>query len=312
MSKICPITYEAISSAERYSEKGLKLLSPKLKALGEFPYSAKEQRIEAEARSSKLSIQGVQPKLSAALNIKDETFEVVDRGGRYILKPQVERYAQVPENEDVSMRMAALAGIEVPVHGLIYSKDQSFTYFIKRFDRKGQKDKLHVEDFAQLSDHSRDTKYDSSMEQVAEVIERFCTFPAIEKVSLFKRTLFSYLIGNEDMHLKNFSIILQDGKVTLSPAYDFLNSTIVLVNPKEEFALPIQGKKNKITKNDLTHYFAKEKLAISNVMVQEVLDHYASLLPEWNALIQKSFLSDELKTNYMKVLNQRSKVLGFL
>jgi serine/threonine-protein kinase HipA len=311
MNKICPITYEAITGAERYSEKGLKLLSAQLTTLRDFPYSAKEQRIEAEARSSKLSIQGVQPKLSASLNVKGETFEVVDRGGRYILKPQVERYAQVPENEDVSMRMAALVGIEVPLHGLIYSKDESFTYFIKRFDRKGQKDKLHVEDFAQLSDHSRDTKYNSSMEQVAEVIERFCTFPMIEKVSLYKRTLFSYLIGNEDMHLKNFSIIQRDGKVTLSPAYDFLNSTIVLVNPLEEFALPIHGKKRKITKNDLVHYYAHEKLMLSKAVVQEVLDLYASVLSEWQLLIEKCFLSEELKVKYLEVLNQRSKVLGF-
>jgi serine/threonine-protein kinase HipA len=310
MSKICPISYEIIEGSERYSEKGLKSLSPQLMALQDFPYSAKEQRMEAEARSSKLSIQGVQPKLSASLSVKEELFEVVDRGGRYILKPQIERYAHVPENEDVSMRMAALAGIEVPLHGLIYSKDQSFTYFIKRFDRKGQKDKLHVEDFAQLSDHSRDTKYESSMEQVAAVINRFCTFPVIEKVSLFKRTLFSYLIGNEDMHLKNFSIIIRDGKVGLSPAYDFLNSTIVLSNPKEELALPIRGKKSKITKNDMIKYFAFEKLEISKVVVEEILANYGSLIPEWKKLIQISFLSEELKIKYMEILDQRSKAMG--
>jgi len=167
-----------------------------------------------------------------------------------------------------------------------------------------------VEDFAQLSDHSRDTKYESSMEQVAAVINRFCTFPVIEKVSLFKRTLFSYLIGNEDMHLKNFSIIIRDGKVGLSPAYDFLNSTIVLSNPKEELALPIRGKKSKITKNDMIKYFAFEKLEISKVVVEEILANYGSLIPEWKKLIQISFLSEELKIKYMEILDQRSKAMG--
>ena len=151
----------------------------------------------------------MQPKLSAALNVRDGVFEVVDLGGRYILKPQVERYKHLPENEDVTMRLAATVGIEIPLHGLVYSKDGSLTYFIRRYDRKGQKDKVHVEDFAQLSGASRDTKYDSSMERVADIVEKFCTFPAIEKLKLFKRTVFSFLVGNEDMHLKNFSLIVR-------------------------------------------------------------------------------------------------------
>src|SRR5689334_16655988 len=98
--RTCPITYQEINSSERYSKRGLQSLSPALKSLIDFPYTAEEQRKEAEARSSKLSIQGIQPKLSVALNVKREMFEVVDLGGRYILKPQVERYKHLPENED--------------------------------------------------------------------------------------------------------------------------------------------------------------------------------------------------------------------
>lgn len=141
------------------------------------------------------------------------------------------------------MCLAEIVGLEIPVHGLIYSKDNSMTYFIKRFDRIGANKKLALEDFAQLSGEDRYTKYKSSMEKVAAIIESFCTFPKIEFVKLFKLTLFNFLIGNEDMHLKNFSLITRGSKVSLSPAYDLLNSTIAQKNAEEEIALPIRGRK---------------------------------------------------------------------
>jgi len=218
----CPITY-SLCGENRYSEKGLKLLASGLSTINPFEYTAEEQRIEAYNRASKMSIQGVQPKLSTILNIRDGRFEIVDRGGRYILKPQHQIFFQMPENEDLTMRLAELIDLEVPIHGMIWSKDNSLTYFIKRFDRKGQKDKIPVEDFAQLAGLSRDTKYNLSMEKLIEIVNKYCTFPAIEKVKLFKLVIFCFLTGNEDMHLKNFSIINKDGKIELSPCYDLVN-----------------------------------------------------------------------------------------
>ena len=155
-------------------------------------------------RSSKMSVQGVQPKLSAVLNIKDQKFDLVDNHGRFLLKPQHHIYPQMPENEDLTMRLAKSIGLDVPLHGMIWAKDGTLTYFIKRFDRKGQKDKIPVEDFAQLAGLGRDTKYNYSMEKVVNLVNAYCTFPAIEKVKLFKLVLFSFITGNEDMHLKNF------------------------------------------------------------------------------------------------------------
>jgi serine/threonine-protein kinase HipA len=213
----CPITYEECEGG-KYSLKGLKQLSPRLKSLKDFPFSAEEQVREAIARAAKMSIQGVQPKLSVHLNVKNENFEIVDTGGRYIFKPQTTNYREVPENEDVTMRLAKLIEIDVPLHGLVYSKDDTMTYFIRRFDRVGRNKKIPVEDFAQLSGKDRETKYESSMEQIISLIEQFCTFPSIEKLKLFNLTLFNYLVGNEDMHLKNFSVIRRDLKVELSPA----------------------------------------------------------------------------------------------
>jgi serine/threonine-protein kinase HipA len=305
---LCPITYSPCGE-NRYSAGGLKLLASGLETLKDLEFTAEEQRIEAYNRASKISIQGVQPKLSAVLNIKDERFELVDKGGKYILKPQHNMYYQMPENEDLTMRLAALIGLEIPMHGLIWSKDNSLTYFIKRFDRKGQNDKIPVEDFAQLAGLSRDTKYNYSMEKIVTLINMYCTFPAIENIKLFKLVLFNFLIGNEDMHLKNFSIINRDGKITLSPCYDLVNSTIEYKKQDEEIALPIKGKKKKLTQNILINYFGKEICELTAKSIENVLESISSSIAEWNKLIDLSFLSSEMKTKYHDLLNVRLSIL---
>jgi serine/threonine-protein kinase HipA len=303
----CPITY-ADSGDKKYSDAGLRKLSPKLKILNDFPYSAEEQVKESVARASKMSIQGVQPKLSVRLNIKHSIFEIVDVAGRYIIKPQTPNYSEVPENEDLTMRLAGLIGIETPLHGLFYSIDGSMAYFIKRFDRVGRNKKVAVEDFAQLSGMDRETKYNSSMEKLIMLIDKFCTFPAIEKLKLFNLTLFNFLVGNEDMHLKNFSLIRHDLKVELSPAYDLQNSTIVL-NSEEELALPLNGRKNRLTKDDFLHYFAEERLELPQKSIAQTTSRISKAYPGWIELIQKSFLSDNMKAKYKELLNERCNLL---
>lgn len=306
----CPITYD-LCDENSYSLKGLKLLSPTLKALALLNFTAEELRAEAMQRAAKMSIQGVQPKLSAILNIKDGAFEIVDKYGRYILKPQHHIFAELPQNEDLTMRLAASIGIEVPLHGLIYSKDGSLTYFIKRFDRKGQKDKVAVEDFAQLAGRSRDTKYNYTMEKLVKLIDDYCTFPAVEKAKLFKRVLFSFLVGNEDMHLKNYSIIIRNGKVELSPVYDLLNSSIVLKGDIEEIALSLKGKKSNLTRDVLVNYFGKERCNLTDLVIERTLYTIQSALPFWVEQIGISFLSDEMKDKFAKLLQKRIDVLGF-
>lgn len=304
----CPITYTPCGE-NRYSDAGLRLLSPELNTLKDLEYTAEEQRKEAYYRASKMSIQGVQPKLSVRLNIREGKFEVVDKGGKYILKPQHHLYPQMPENEDLTMRLADEIGLEIPLHGLLWSKDSTLTYFIKRFDRKGQNDKVPVEDFAQLAGLSRDTKYNYSMEKVVDVINRYCTFPAIENLKLFKMVIFNYLIGNEDMHLKNFSIITEDGKVTLSPCYDLVNSTIEYKKQDEEIALPLKGKKKHLTRNLLVDYFGMERCELTSKSIEKVLETIASSVPKWKELIDISFLSKEMKGKYHDLLDARLSIL---
>lgn len=301
----CPITYEPLADDATYSPQGLKRLHRNLGSLAPLDFTAEQQRQEAIRRAGKMSIQGLQLKLSAVLRVTEGRFEIVDRGGRYILKPQSLDFPELPENEDLTMRMAAAAGIEVPVHGLLRSADDSFTYFIKRFDREGR-DRIPVEDFAQLSGASRETKYDSSMEKVAGIIEQFCTFPAIERLKLFERTLFSFLVGNEDMHLKNFSLITRNQKVELAPAYDFLNTTLALRNPTEEMALPLNGKKSKLTRHDVLDYFARERLHINEAVLNDTLARFAGAASGWHELLQKSFLPGAVKERYSAILTERT------
>ncbi len=304
----CPITY-APCGDNRYSETGLKLLSPVLKTIKDLEYTAAEQRIEAFNRATKMSIQGVQPKLSAKLNIKEGKFDIIDTGGRYILKPQHHLYPEMPENEDLTMKLAHEIGLKVPVHGLIWSKDGTLTYFIKRFDRKGKNDKVPLEDFAQLAGMSRDTKYNYSMEKVVNLIDDYCTFPAVEKLTLFKLVLFNFLVGNEDSHLKNFSVITENDKVTLSPCYDLVNSTIEYKKQDEEIALPLKGKKKHLTRKILVDYFGVERCELTSRSIDKVLETIFSAVTKWKELIEISFLSKEMKDKYLTLVETRIDIL---
>jgi serine/threonine-protein kinase HipA len=299
----CPITYQPCEGL--YSQKGMQLLSRRLTGLKQLPFTAQELRQEAAARSAKMSVQGVQPKLSAELDLKEQQFTIVDQGGHYILKPQIADYPEVPENEDLTMRFAHVAGIEVPLHGLLYGRDHSLTYFIRRFDRGPRNEKIHVEDFAQLAGLSRETKYRSSMEQVVGLINKYCTFPAVERLKLFRLTLFCFLVGNEDMHLKNFSIIYRNDVITLSPAYDLLNTTIVLPNSDEEIALPLNGKKNNLKQKDIIAYFGGDRLQLPKKIIDKVLLELKQARTVWERLHACSFLSVPLKEKYIRLLEDR-------
>ena len=306
----CPINLEPLLAGRSYSVAGLRSIHSKLNHLVPLDYSYAAQLAEVRRRSDKMSIQGVQPKLSAVLKLKDSSFALVDRGGRFILKPNPLAYEEVPANEALTMRMAAEVGIEVPVHGLLRAKDDSWVYFVKRYDRVGRTGKVHVEDFAQLSGATRVTKYDSSLERVVQLVEQFCTFPAIEKPKLAKRLLFCFLTGNEDMHLKNFSIWMQDGVVSLTPAYDLLNSTLVLENAKEESALPLQGKKRKLTKELWLDYFCKERLNLNEGQIDKIVKELQKAMPAFNRLIGQSLLSEDRQAGYRTILHARAKRLG--
>lgn len=147
------------------------------------------------------------------------------------------------------------------------------------------------------------------MEKVVGIIDAFCTFPAVEKLKLFKIILFCFLSGNEDMHLKNFSLIHKGDVIALSPAYDLLNTTIVLAKPEEELALPLNGKKNRLKQTDLIDYFGKDRLKLNNKIIVKCLNQLEQQKTTWNELIGNSFLSPEMKERYLSLLESRFKRL---
>ncbi len=308
MGNRCPITYQPCGDA-LYSPEGLKLLNRNLTGLQEFPYSAPEQRIEAAGRMTRMSIQGVQPKLSAVLDVKQQSFRIVESGGLFIIKPQHDVYPFMPENEDLTMRMAAIAGIEVPLHGLLHCKDGSLSYFIQRFDRTVHRAKYAVEDFSQLAGMTRSTKYDFTIEQMIKLVEKYCSFPIVEKAKFFRLVLFCFLTGNEDMHLKNFSLITRKQKTTFSPAYDLLNSTLALGGAEEEMALMLAGRRKEFRSKELVDYFGSVRLKLTDAAIADVLDALKQARPTWEKLLAISFLPDKQKTAYADLLQQRFQCL---
>jgi serine/threonine-protein kinase HipA len=307
----CPITLEPVADAGMlYSAAGLRWLHPRLTRLQPMALGQRELLGEAARRADKMSIQGVQPKLSAVLKPADGVFEIVDSGGRFILKPNPPPWEEVPANEALTMTLARHAGIEVPPHGLLQAVDGSWIYVIRRFDREGRGRKLHVEDFAQLSGATRETKYASSLEKLAAVVETHCSFPAIEKAVLARRLLFCFLTGNEDMHLKNFSLIVREGMVRLAPAYDLLNSTVVLGKAAiEESALPLRGRKRKLSREDWLGYFCGERLALSQPVLGKILNDLQGAVPLWRELIRRSYLSPARQEHYLAILEERQQRL---
>ncbi len=307
----CLITNEAWEGPGPYSPAGLRLLDRRLNSLAPLPYTREQLIEQASARAVKMSVQGMQPKVSAVLRVKEGRMEIVDNGGRYIVKPPHPIHPELPENEALTMSLAATVDIEVPVCGLLLNADQTRSYFVRRFDRVGW-DKQPVEDFAQLSGATRETKYDSSTERLIETIDRFCTFPALERIKFLDRLVFAYLTGNEDMHLKNWSLITRDEKVELSPAYDLLNSTIPNPKSREELALTLHGKKSKLRANDFWRYLAAERLGLSPALIEKTKARFTEACREWPARIEASFLSPEMRERYSVLIDERRNRLGLV
>ncbi|MBF0593550.1 MAG: HipA domain-containing protein [Candidatus Omnitrophica bacterium] len=214
--------------------------------------------LKAQEMVGKMSISGVQPKLSVRLAGKDgeARLEVTGDGGQYILKPQVQAFAHLPQNEELCMGVAENLGINVPPHCLVHLKDHSLAYVVKRFDRVGRF-KVHQEDFAQVL--GKENKYDGSVEEIGRKLKAVSEVPGLDVQLFFELVVFNFLIGNGDAHVKNYSIIYdEEGRVRLAPAYDLVCSRIVLPNEVDESALTIQGKKSNISRkqmNLLADYF---------------------------------------------------------
>lgn len=275
----------------------------------ELPYDESQMKdLALQVIQSQMTVTGVQPKLSLNLaageNKKEpKRFSIVGLWGNYILKPPAEKYPQMPEVEDLTMHLAEIAKINVVPHSLIRLKSGQLAYITKRIDRV-DKQKLHMEDMCQLTERQTEHKYLASYEQVAKAILKYSTNPGLDLVNFAELILFSFLTGNADMHLKNFSLIHDptSGPV-LSPAYDLLST--MLLNPKddEDLALNLNGRKKKINRKDFESAFSTMKLDAKQQA--NIFAKMEKVRNKWIDFIQISFLSVDFKEKYIQLINEK-------
>ena len=274
-----------------------------------LPYSEGDlESLAKEVIQSQTAVTGVQAKLS--LHISEERnptspkrFTNVGLWGGYILKPPTPAYLQLPEVEDLTMHLASLAKIKTVPHCLIRMASGSLAYLTKRIDRT-KSGKLAMEDMCQLTERLTEDKYRGSYEQIAKAIQKFSSIPGLDVVNFYELVLFSFLTGNSDMHLKNFSLLENEViGMTLSPAYDLVNTTLVHPDDTEELALTLNGKKNKIQIQDFVQAMTNSKLDEKQQL--NIFTKMAKARSKWEEQIAKSFLTDDFKKNYLKILNDR-------
>ena len=276
----------------------------------ELPYSLDElDTLAAKVIQSQTTLTGVQAKLSLHLDRHNgsKRLTIVGLWGDYIFKPQTQSYKTLPENEDLTMHLAEIAKIKVVPHTLIRLKDGTLGYLTKRIDRSADGDKIPMEDMCQLTERQTEYKYKSSYEQIAKVIAKYSYVPLLDLTDFYEQVFFSWLVGNNDMHLKNFSLYAPKGKWGLTPAYDLLNVT--LANPKddEELALTLNERKKHIKKADFVK--AMETSGIAPKVFENMVSKYHKLLPKFNEVIDISFLDDEDKEMYKQSIAARLKRL---
>ena len=265
--------------------------------------------LAAQVIQAQTSLTGVQPKLSLNLHKHEGSnrLTIVGLWGDFIFKPQTDAYPELPENEDLTMHMAEAARIKVVPHSLIRLADGSLGYITRRIDRTKKGEKIDMEDMCQLTLHPTEYKYKSSCEQIAKAIAAYSSTPRLDLVNFMQVLLFSFVTGNNDMHLKNFSLYRPKALYQLSPAYDLLNVAIANTKDKEEMALSINGKKARIKLADFLK--ASDTMGIEQRVTLGLINGLRNAMPAWIDLINNSFLSDEMKQNYLDLISRRMDVL---
>lgn len=278
----------------------------------ELPYSDEDmQELATEIIRSQISVTGVQAKLSLEIATskpkENKRFTIVGLWGGYILKPQTSDYVHLPEVEDLTMHLAELAKIRTVPHSLIRLNSGTLAYITKRVDRKGSK-KIQMEDMCQLTERLTEQKYHSSYENIAKAILRYSINPVLDEIVFYEQIVFSFLTGNADMHLKNFSLLRGNTHgFTLMPAYDMVAT--ILVNPadKEELALTLNGKKRKFKRYDFEKAFSLNGL--DEKSIKGIFSKFIKAIPDWIEFIQLSFLPETMKLHYIDLIYERAKRL---
>mgnify|MGYP001517903230 CR=1 FL=1 len=272
-----------------------------------FDYTTEQlDQLALQIIQDQTSLTGVQPKLSLHLNEHEgsKRLTIVGLWGGYICKPQTSQYEMMPEVEDLTMHLAEVARIEVVPHTLMRMADDTLCYLTRRIDRTPAGEKVAMEDMCQLTERQTEHKYKSSYERIGKAVLKYSSLPKMDVTNFFELVLFSWLTGNNDMHLKNFSLYEAADKIRLTPAYDLLNAAII--NPKDDEAVSythLRAHETVLQREDFIK--AAAILGIENVIVERLINRYVKLLPKFETVIQSSFLSAELKEKYGELLRGR-------
>ncbi len=267
-----------------------------------------------EVIQNQWSVTGVQAKLSLGGEYKSKQvgyrkLTITGVLGRYILKPPSEFYPNLPELEDLTMHLAEIAGIVTVPHTLIRLQSGELSYLTKRIDRQ-KRQKIHMEDMCQITERLTEFKYRGSYEQIGKAIVRHAANPGLDLINFLEVLIFSFLTGNNDMHLKNFSLIKHPEKgYGLSPAYDLVSSELVVEGDDEEMALTLNGKKNRLSRHDFETFayrFGIEERAFENLLFR-----FKGALPQWEECVAISFLPEQMKSKYIEMLNRKAGQLQF-
>lgn len=311
----CLYCYDQLSDAEETKYEYHQRCSKKIfgsKVPPTLDYTQSDmQELAMKITKSKRTVTGVQPKLSLGRKkLKESNVDrltIVGLWGQYILKPQAEQYSELPEIEDVTLHLAESVKISTVPHALIRLKSGELAYITKRVDRQG-KNKYHMEDMCQLTERLTEHKYNGSHEQIAKAINLYSSNPGFDKVNFYELIVFCYLTGNNDMHLKNFSLLKnKSGEYNLCPAYDLVASELVVEGDDEELALNLNGKKKKLKRKDFA--IAMETSGINSRAAQNILDKFETMNEKWVQIIDKSFMSEKMKQRYVDMIELKFQLL---
>ncbi|MCX6263086.1 MAG: HipA domain-containing protein [Bacteroidetes bacterium] len=314
MSKKCLYCYNELAELEQLDfHPKCSLAFFGTKQPPSLNYSLSEMNeLAKEVVSNRIVIPGVQPKLSLS-QINDTLNKsahprltvVGALGGNYILKPSSNIYPEMPENEHLTMKLAEALGIQTVPTSLIRLHSGELAYITKRIDRTADGEKIHMLDMFQITEAV--DKYKSTMERVGKALRAYSADTLMDQLKFFELTVFCFLTGNNDMHLKNFSMINKEGKWSLSPAYDLLNVSLANPSDHEELALLMEGKKRKFTRQHFERFGLG--LGLNNKQIVKAFDRFFKNKLKAKSLIDASFLSERMQAAYWNIILQKLKVL---
>lgn len=311
----CLHCYKPLSDGEVDYHKGCARKIFESAIVPVLPYTrANIKELAREIVAASTTVTGVQAKLSLDISRgkagEAQRFTIVGLWGKYILKPQTDRFANLPENEDLTMHMAEATGIKTVPHSLIRFADGELCYITRRIDRTRQGGKIAMEDMCQLSERLTEDKYKGSYERIAKLIRQHSAAPLLDVVNFWEVVVFSWLTGNADMHLKNFSLYRPADNYMLAPAYDLLSTALAMPEDDEELALTLNGKKKRIRRNDF------EKAMLENGMkdnaIAKLFDRFSKSVPKWHGLINESFLPKALQKAYHDKIDIMARRLSII